>query len=336
MQKRKQIGFFCTLAVTATLALGMSAASAQDRARMLTAPPGSAGYAISAAIAKVADEKAKLTIDLIPITGSGAILDLLGKGEADLAWMTTVDTYMGYHGARPFPQPYPEVRQIVQGSPQRVAAYVRADSDIRTLADLKGKRISGVYSGSPISALVSQVLLAAGGLTTSDVTIVPVATPTAGVQALKERRADAAMVVATNAPDLREADAAVGLRALPVTMTPKATEMALKLAPDLSLRAAGPGNHVAVTADMMVLTYPTSIIATAKTPATVVTKFMSALWDNTEELGQLFPLLKEWTRETLPGKANHVPMHPAAVEFFKSRGAWSDERDRIQAELLKK
>lgn len=336
MHRRTLLSLTLALMCVGAVIAAASAALAQDRARMVTAPPGSAGYAISAAIAKVAGEKSNLTIDLIPITGSGAILDILSKGEADLGWMTTVDSYMGYHGVRPFPQAYPNMRLVAMGSLSRVAAFVRADSDIRTLADLKGKRVTGVYSGSPISALVSQVLLAAGGLTNADVTIVPVATPTAGVQALKERRADAAMVVAINAPDLREADAAVGIRALSVSMSPQAMQVALKLAPDLQLLPAGKGNYVGVTEDMTLLSYPTGIIATEKTAPDVVKKFLSALWNNSEELGSIHPQLKEWTRQALPGPANNVPFHSAAVDFFKAQGAWSAERDKKQAELLKK
>ena len=61
---------------------------------------------------------------------------------------------------------------------------------------------------------------------------------------------------------------------------------------------------------------------------------VKVLGKNYKELGPVHPLLKEWTPERFVSKEARIPYHPGAIKFYRERGAWTDEMERLQKELL--
>ena len=90
---------------------------------------------------------------------------------------------------------------------------VRADSDIKSVADLKGRRVAGGYGSHPIMKRLSEGVLKAYGIEMSDVKVVPVPAALDGAKAIQDGRADAAWY-AVFAPD-HAGDAFQDRRAVP-------------------------------------------------------------------------------------------------------------------------
>ena len=120
---------------------------------IVTTPAGSFSNSAGQAIAKVLVDKAKLRTVVQAQASTG--FDEVESGSADFNLTNSFDgtfyttgtgEYQG-QGAKP------TMRYAGALIPYRVAMHVRADSPIRTIADLKGKRVSSEFTsptpGSP-------------------------------------------------------------------------------------------------------------------------------------------------------------------------------------------
>src|SRR3990172_13142571 len=87
-----------------------------------------------------------------PYTGTSTFLPLLNSGEIDFGINNAVDMALSYQGPQrlmiggrnPF-QHTPNVRLVMRGSLLMVALLVRKDSSIKTIFDIRGKRLTGEY-----------------------------------------------------------------------------------------------------------------------------------------------------------------------------------------------
>lgn len=333
-----RLGKFALAAlIGAFAATGAMAQEQKPIVKMATSPVGSAGYAIATAMAKVVSDNAPYRVELSALTGSGAIADLLTRGEIGFGFMTSIDQMMAYQGQKPYKRAYHELRLMSLGSPWRTSIAVRADSPFKKIADLKGHRIAGAYIAHPVCGLIFRALLADGGLKPSDVTIVPVPHAAQGVQALIEGRVDAAGCSIPEMGLMKEADAKFGVRYLPIDDSSAAIERAQDLVPVLEPQLVKGGKETGVKTDTEMFTYAGAVAASDKTPDKEVFNFLKAMWNNGDELKKLNRVFNEWGHKEMAGSGQFaVPFQKGAVEFYKSVGMWTPAHEKRQEALLKK
>ena len=61
---------------------------------------------------------------------------------------------------------------------------------------------------------------------------------------------------------------------------------------------------------------------------------MEALWNNADELPAITRTLSTWQPDNYANTDVVIPFHPAAIEFYKEKGVWTDELQARQDELL--
>ena len=54
-----------------------------------------------------------------------------------------------------------------------------------------------------------------------------------------------------------------------------------------------------------------------------------------KELQPIHPQFRGWKPEIYVNKLATVPYHPGAIKFYKEKGAWTAEHDKLQERLLK-
>src|SRR5204863_1576009 len=114
----------------------------------------------------------------------------------------------------------PKLRMIGAVNPVRAGIFVRKNSPMKTIADLKGKRVPMGYAAMRALEGMSRAMLATGGLTEKD--IQPVLAPNV-IRAADDFVAGSAdaFLFAFGAPKVREVDATVGgIRALELPRSP--------------------------------------------------------------------------------------------------------------------
>ena len=133
---------------------GICAASAQP-VGLGTSPQGTLTYAVGAAVAKTLTESANIQARVQPSSGTGTMIPLVNSGEIDIGFANTLELFDAFHGVGTFDKrPYPNLRTIAVIFPIKVGLFVRADSPIKSVKDMKGKTIAYGYTSQDRKSVV--------------------------------------------------------------------------------------------------------------------------------------------------------------------------------------
>jgi uncharacterized protein len=321
----------------------ISPAKGQKLPRAVTVasnPPGSVFYALASGLAKTVSEATPMQMTVQPYTGTSTFMPLLNSGELDFGINNAVDMALSYQGPQrlkiggqnPFVH-IPNVRMVMRGSPLVVGLLVRKDSGLKSVHDIKGKRVAGEY---PAQLAVWYNLyghLSSGGLTWKDIKVVGVPGANQGVDALVQGRVDVALH-ALNSAKVREADAAIGVRHISTDCSPEGEKRLRQAVPGYYPRVIKAGTAAAVVEDTCFIAYDIYLTTNKRVPDPVVGAVLKAIWDNVAKLPPLHPGFKEWTRERAVDNDATIPYHSAAVQFYKEKGVWDSKVQEAQKKLL--
>ena len=303
-------GTLCALSAgLAIIVLSAGLADAQTFG-FATMQPGTLNHTSGSAVAKVLKEKAGLNVLVQPTAGESVLIPLVSRGEAEFGIANILEVQAAKASAR-------NLRLIGSLHPLRGAFWVRKDSNMRTMADLKGKRVGMGYSAMRTIDPMVKAILATGGLTEKDVTPVLIPNVIRGADDFTSGAADM-FFFAFGAPKVREVDATVGgIRALEIPESGMAA--AKKILPEGYLTPAAQNPFfVGVEKPMGVYSWDNMIFASSKVSDEVVYKVIEALENNKAELVAIQPALREFSAEALY-KNYAIPYHPGALKYFKDK-----------------
>jgi len=303
---------FTACACAAVLILTSGAGTAQTYG-LASMQPGSVNHTTSSAIAKVLKEKGGLNTLVQPTAGETVIIAIVGRGEADFGMANAPEI-----GTAITSNEQPNLRMIGAVYTLKTGFWVRKDSNMRTVADLRGKRVTMGYSAMRALDPLSRAILATGGLTEKD--IKPVLVPNV-VRSADDFAAGAAdmFMFAFGAPKVREVDVSVGgTRFLEIPESPGMAE-ARKIQPYGYLSDVAPGPiFIGVEKPMKVYTIDNLLFTHAKVPDDVVYKVIATMEANKDDMIAVAPNLREFSAAGLH-KQYDFPYHPGAAKYFKER-----------------
>ena len=317
-------------------ALAPSSAPAQvpRSASVATHAVGSLYNAIGTGIATVVSRHTPITVRVQPFAGPPAWLPSMDQGETDMGVLTSADAVTSYKGIIHYKRPFKNTRILLVGGAIQLAYYVRKDSPVQTIADLKGKRIPTDFPGIPIVMLSSTAALASAGLSYKDIVKVPVSDLQAGNQAFMEGRTDAGWH-SLRSPAVEEANARVGgVRWISVNDTPEGAEKMAAVYPGSYPATFKAGSATGLVNDTAMLTNDIYLVATKDLSEDAAYTIVKTLWDNTKELWAAYPALSSWRQDRMVSKTAFIPYHPGAIKLYKEQGVWNKQMDDLQARLL--
>lgn len=297
-----------SFAVLGMLAVTGGIAAAQT-VGLATMQPGSLNHTTGSAIAKVVKEKANLNALVQPTAGETVIIPLVGRGETDFGLANALEVSVANENNR-----LPDLRLIGVLHPLPTAWFVRKDSPMRSMADLKGKKVTWGFSAQRTIDIVAKAMLSTVGLTDKDVTPVLVPNVVRGADDFVAGATDT-FYFAFGAPKVREVDATVGgIRALEVPES--GMPEARKFYADGYLAPATPSPFfVGVDKPMGVYTWDNLIFTHAKVKDEVVIKLMEAMVKNKDDMIAIQPALRGFRPEVMYKKFS-TPYHPGALKYF--------------------
>jgi uncharacterized protein len=335
-------GFFYSLALTPLL-VQLCSAQAQQLPKAVTVgtnPAGTVFYALAGGLAKVATEATQIQVNIQPYTGTSTFLPLLDSGELGFALVNAVDMGMAYLGPQKLKvggknefQHSPNIRLVMRGAPLIVGLLVRKDSPLKSIQDVKGKRVTGEYPAHQAVWFNMFGALASGGLTWKDVKVVPVPAVNDGIDAVAQGRAEVT-IGALNMAKIREADAAVGVRHLSHDCSPEGDKRLRQAVPGYYTRMMKAGSAAAIVEDVCTTAYDIYFATHKSAPDRVVTTILKAIWDNEEKLKPIHPGFREWTKDRAVDAEVTIPYHPAAAQFYKEQKSWPTKMEEVQKKLL--
>ncbi len=310
------------------LAIGIAApsghASAQQPVTFATAAPGSIYNSAGSAIAKLVSSETDLKTTVQAFGGSSQYQAPVNAGELEFGLANVFEVSLAIPGKQIFEgKPHPNLRAVAILFPLRNALFVRKDSPINSVAELKGKRGPTGFTSQKILVPVVNSVLGTAGLSLDDVQGVNVANIVANADAFAAGRTDF-FAFALGAGKVKEVDAAVGgVKVVPIPNTPEALAGLRKHIPVAYLRAEKPNPAATgVIEPTYQVAYDAVLFASTKTPDDVVRKVVEAMHKNGKELRAATGPLRLYDEKRMSAEIPGVEYHPAAVEFYKKNGLW--------------
>jgi uncharacterized protein len=294
-----------------------------------TNPAGTGAHAIASALAAVASRATPIGAKVQPYNGPNAWMPLLESGELEMGIINILDSHMAATGTGNYKSAYPSVRVISGGVfPFTAGLIVRDKSDVKQIADLKGKRMAWDYGGHAINQTWQNAVMEAGGLKASDIVQVRVSNLNDGIRNVPEGKVDASFT-AVGIGIVEEANAMEPIRFLSVPNT----EAANKILGRYGASVVKSDQATGIKGDTYVIGYPLQLVSSAKVSDKTVATLLKAWWDNLAELQTIHPLLKRWTKDTQALTNFTVPYHSGAVRFYKEVGLWTAKHEARTKEI---
>lgn len=302
--------------------------------RLLTAPTGSIVHTVGSAISSVASKHTQLTVLAAPMSGPQVFIPQLDSGRAQFALLNAADAHEAFTGGEGYREAYRNLRLVAVGFSNELGVIVQRDSDIRSGEDLKGRRVSGVFSAHKTCEQLATAQMANFGLDWSDVNVVPVTHSRTAVQALGEGRVDAAMCVPLGQAIVQEINAQTPIRFISLKNDPEAVERARKAFPAGELASYEAGDHVGLLDDTHVWSYPFYLAAHKDVPDEHVYAVVKAVSENIDELRGISGVFNRWIPEGMVNATMTIPVHSGAKTYYEERKLWNEAIDKANTVLL--
>ena len=320
-----RLNFIRAAAAAASLvAFGAGGALAQTVA-ISTLPPGAINNVQAAAIAKAVQEHSDLQMRLITFNSPAAIIAAAATKQAEFAYTSNEEVSDAFKGVREYQgKAMRDLRVAFTVFPFRVGIIVRNNSDIKTVADLKGKRIGTGWTGFRQGIALWDGLLGNAGLSLKDVSPVPTTDLLRAADDFKAGRSDAFMF-AVGGPKVAEAHAAIegGVRFLNMDPSPKAVESMQKVRDEYHVALQQPAPHLAgVIGPTNLMEYYIVLMTNKDTPDDLVYKVVKTAYANKAALVAGHPSFNAFTQAGMAVPHDRLEYHPGAIKFFKEIGIW--------------
>ena len=259
------------------------------------------------------------------VVGGGVVnVSRIGKGENQIAFALTPYPEQGYNGqGKQFPAPLKNVRLIASnlGRTVVVAIVVLKDSPIKSINDLKGKRIVTGDRGWGTTDL-AEALMAAAGMPPdkfkADGGTISYTSITDRSKALQDRNVDAIFMPAqVPYPDLMVVQQAIGLRV--IGFSNDLVDKAMTMVPGIIKGKVPRGLYGVVDQDLASPGFLQQLIVDAGLSDELVYRITKLWWERIKEIHEVAPALDQ-ADVKMAMESGAIPFHPGALRYYKEVG----------------
>lgn len=312
---RKPYRILIALAAGALLALP---AQAQQFINVLTGGTSGVYYPLGVSLSQIYGKALPGAKTAVQATKASAEnLNLLQAGRGEMAFTlgdALSDAWKGDAEAG-FKSPLNKLRGVAAIYPNYIHLVASADSGIKSLADLKGKRVA---VGAPKSGteLNTRAILKGAGMSYQDLGKVEYLPFGESVELMKNRQLDATLISAgLGVAAVRDLATAVKIVVVPIP-----ADVIAKIGDPAYQPATIPANtYNGQTADAPTVAIPNFLVTHEGVPADTVYAMTKSMYDNLDQMVAAHAAAKAIKRENAI-KGMPLPLHAGAEKYYREAG----------------
>lgn len=308
----------------ALLGAGCEAGDRPDTLALATAGTGGVYYVLGGALSERWSAALPDHQVVAEVTGGSVEnLNLLLAGEVDVAFSMGTTAYQAHHGTGPFEgRPEGEVRALAALYPNALHLVVAEGSEIRSVDDLRGRRVSVGAPGSGTEG-AARILLEANGLDYDDLRPQRL-NFNETANALRDGTVDAGFwSVGPPTSSLVDLATARDVRLVPIRG--EEAERAAELDPTLRRFIIEAGTYPGQEDDVETVSTPNVLVVRSDFPTEVARGLVRFLLEARESLEGVHPVARSITVDyTLSDTP--IPLHAGVVRHLEEEGETVPER----------
>jgi TRAP transporter TAXI family solute receptor len=296
-----------------------------------TAAEGTTSYVVGGAFANLLKKHLNVKVAIEPTGAATRWVPLMAREEIDFgihcSYPDVSDAYYGLAGYQKMgPQP------VLGFADGHIVPWglITNDPRIKTVYDLKGKRLYGRITGQSLYERGIPALLTSAGLT-GRVEVLTFPNINEAARGLAEGRADAVVYLPMIAA-LLEVSRTKPLYA--VAVPKEVVDKVNKIEPALTFGTWKKGEAFAAQ-DTPSMFQGCGMTVRESLAADVVAAVMRAVYSHYDEYKGAHSVLPEWTAENAT-RIHVVPVHAGAMDYLKERGIWTAAQEKRNQELIAK
>jgi hypothetical protein len=307
------------LAVLLVAMVFIPAIAAAQQVTLMTGPQGGVWVPLGGSL-KGMWEKAVPGLNVQMQPGAGiANVRGIDEGKAHIGFANTITTVDGLAGRPPYPKQVTKVCQMANLYPQYYQVVVPVDSNINSIADLKGKVLVTQPKGNT-SEIINVHILQVYGMTYQSLSKVNfIASYTDAVSMVKDGHAQV-FTLGTTVPASAVMDLASARDIKLIGIDAKTLEGMKKINPGYSKLTIKAGTYPKQTKDVDVIGYATHLVVSCDLPEDTVYRMTKAMAANVTDMAASNKAISGLTPKIMAEDIG-VPLHKGALKFYKEAGA---------------
>ena len=320
---KKVLGLFIAVAVAVTLLPQTTVAADNQFVTIGTGGVTGVYYPTGGAICRLVNKSRKehgIRCSVESTGGSVYNLNTIAAGELDMGVAQSDWQYHAYNGTSKFKEqgPNKDLRAVFSVHPEPFTMVARADSGIKNVSDIKGKRVNIGNPGSGQRGTM-EVLMNAMGLKVSDLKLASELKAAEQSSALCDNKIDA-MVYVVGHPNGSIKEATTSCDSVLVNVTGKAVDKLIKDNAYYRTATIPGGMYRGTDTDTKTFGVGATFVSSAKVPEKVIYNVVKAVFENFEDFKKLHPAFVVLKKEEMIKDGLSAPLHKGAIKYYKEAG----------------